>query len=158
MRQTMIPASLLTLINAQTGDIARKNEHLVIAHLHAMGLCEDSEFGQIYKTYKPANFESRVSFEPLYDIAEPSNQILVGTEFIHDTWELPEHYVCFTTLQGEGGYLLDKISGQVFDFDLGAHDAFVAGMVPARWASFFEFLQWYLSIPATCPTPSPEGN
>ena len=69
----------------------------------------------------------------------------MGTEFIHEVWELPENFVAFTSLQGEGGYLLDKDSGGVWDFDLGDWEAFVAGRIPARWAGFFEFITWLLT-------------
>jgi hypothetical protein len=48
-------------------------------------------------------------------------------------------------LQGEGGYLLDKDSGGVWDFDLGDREAFVAVRIPARWAGFFEFITWLLT-------------
>lgn len=70
----------------------------------------------------------------------------MGTEFIHDMWELPENYIGLTSLQGEGGYLLDKNSGGVWDFDLAQREDFVSGLTPPNWSGFFEFVRWYLSI------------
>lgn len=75
-----------------------------------------------------------MSDELICDIAEPTQQIKTGTEFIHEMWELPEKYICFTSLQGEGGYLLDKLSGGVWDFDLSQHDDFVTGKTPPNGA------------------------
>ncbi|RBL67402.1 SMI1/KNR4 family protein, partial [Pseudomonas sp. MWU13-2625] len=105
----------------------------------------DSEFAQIYLTCHPANFLDRVSYGVLMNIDGPSDEILMCTEFIHEVWELPKNFIAFTSLQGQGGYLLDKDSGGVWDFDLGDREAFVAGRIPARWASFFEFITWLLT-------------
>ncbi|UWF51928.1 SMI1/KNR4 family protein [Pseudomonas sp. N3-W] len=141
----MIPEKLATLIEQQQDDIHRADKKSVEIALEALGVSPDSEFGEIYIKYKPANFESNVSDEYIKDVAEPTQQVLRGTTFIHEVWEIPENYICFTSLQGEGGYFLDKLSGCVWDFDLAQQENFVSGLIPARWGSFFEFLTWYLS-------------
>ncbi|MGC5699764.1 SMI1/KNR4 family protein [Pseudomonas sp. NFXW11] len=140
----MIPPQLIALIEAQPRFRPGPDTAEVTRALATLGIALDSEFAQIYLACHPADFESRASYEVLMDIAEPSEEILVGTEFIHDVWELPQNFIAFTSLQGEGGYLLDKDSGGVWDFDLGDREAFIAGRIPARWASFFEFITWYL--------------
>ncbi|WP_414158998.1 SMI1/KNR4 family protein [Pseudomonas sp. BNK-45] len=141
----MIPQQLVSLIEAQPRFRPRPDTAEVTRALAALGIALDSEFAQIYLAYHPADFESRASYEVLMDIDGPSDEIQMCTEFIHEVWELPENFVAFTSLQGEGGYLLDKDSGGVWDFDLGDREAFVAGRLPARWAGFFEFITWLLS-------------
>ncbi|MCD9571937.1 SMI1/KNR4 family protein [Pseudomonas protegens] len=141
----MIPQQLVSLIEAQPRFRPRPDTAEVTRALATLGIALDSEFAQIYLTCHPADFESRASYEVLMDIDGPSDEILMCTEFIHEVWELPENFVAFTSLQGEGGYLLDKDSGGVWDFDLGDREAFVAGRLPARWAGFFEFITWLLT-------------
>lgn len=140
----MIPPQLIALIEALPSFRPRPDTAEVTRALATLGIALDSEFAQIYLAYHPADFASRASYEVLMDIDGPSDEILMCTEFIHEVWELPENFIAFTSLQGEGGYLLDKDSGGVWDFDLGDWEAFVAGRIPARWASFFEFITWYL--------------
>ncbi|ULT70147.1 SMI1/KNR4 family protein [Pseudomonas sp. BC42] len=141
----MIPQQLIALIEAQPRFRPRPDTAEVTRALATLGIALDSEFAQIYLACHPADFESRASYEVLMDIDGPSDEILMCTEFIHEVWELPENFVAFTSLQGEGGYLLDKDSGGVWDFDLGDREAFVAGRLPARWAGFFEFITWLLT-------------
>ncbi|RXU64931.1 SMI1/KNR4 family protein [Pseudomonas protegens] len=141
----MIPQQLVSLIEAQPRFRPRPDTAEVTRALATLGIALDSEFAQIYLACHPADFESRASYEVLMDIDGPSDEIQMCTEFIHEVWELPENFVAFTSLQGEGGYLLDKDSGGVWDFDLGDREAFVAGRLPARWAGFFEFITWLLT-------------
>ena len=141
----MIPKDLVSLIEKQPNSIHRTDKYLAISALEKLGVSPDSEFGSIYINYLPANFKSSVSDEYICDVSEPTEQILMGTEFIHDMWELPENYIGFTSLQGEGGYLLDKNSGGVWDFDLAQQEDFVSGLIPPKWSGFFEFIRWYLS-------------
>ena len=68
----------------------------------------------------------------------------MGTRFAHEVWELPEKYVAFTSVEGEGAYLYDKVTGQVWDFELASREAFLAGKHQPKWNSFFEFMTWYL--------------
>ncbi|WP_047335560.1 SMI1/KNR4 family protein [Pseudomonas protegens] len=141
----MIPAPLIALIEAQPRYCAPPDTAEVTRALATLGIALDSEFAQIYLTCHPANFLDRVSYGVLMNIDGPSDEILMCTEFIHEVWELPKNFIAFTSLQGQGGYLLDKDSGGVWDFDLGDREAFVAGRIPARWAGFFEFITWLLT-------------
>jgi hypothetical protein len=140
----MIPDELRRLVEKQRGHIHRNDCTKVERALSELGISRDSEFAQFFLEYVITFFPSSVSDEELCDIAEPTFQIRAGTTFAHEVWELPERYVCFTTCEGEGGYLYDKESGAVFDFSLATRDAFVEGREPPRWRSFFEFMRWYL--------------
>lgn len=137
----MIPKDLVNLIEKQSERTTSIDKKSAACALEKLGIPLDSEFGEIFLNYLPANFQSSVSDEYICDISEPTEQISVGTEFIHEMWELPENYICFTSLQGEGGYLLDKNSGGVWDFDLAQYDDFVSGLTPPRWTGFFDFIK-----------------
>lgn len=68
----------------------------------------ESELAEFFLNYVITFFRGTASYEELCDIAEPSNEIEVGTSFIHEAWELPENFICLSTVQGEGCYLYDK--------------------------------------------------
>lgn len=144
----MIPAHLLALLEAQPDYQPRTDIAKATQALNTLGIALDSEFAEVYLMCYPGELKSRASYEMLCDIAEPTEEILMGTEFIHDMWELPQNFIAFTSLQGEGGYLLDKHSGGVWDFDLAHWEAFSAGRIPARWSGFFEFITWLLTAEA----------
>lgn len=140
----MIPDDLRWLVEKQLGHVHRRDRAKAERALAELGIHADSEFAQFFRDYAITLFGSDVSNEELVDIAEPTFRIAAGTRFVQEVWELPERYICFTSCQGEGGYLYDKESGAVFDFSLATRDAFVEGLEPARWGSFFEFMCWYL--------------
>ena len=104
----------------------------------------DSQFAQLYLAYKLLSFQSDVSYEELIDVAKPNRAVAVGTRFAHEIWGLPDKYVAFTSIEGEGAYLYDRENGQVWEFELASRDAFLAGMQQPKWNSFFEFMEWYL--------------
>jgi hypothetical protein len=112
--------------------------------LQKLNVPPESEFAEFFLAYTITLFLSEVSDEELCDIAEPSEQIKDGTDFIHEVWGLPENYICFTTAEGEGCYLYDKVSGKVWDFELKTRDRFLRGEIPAKWDGFYEFMIWYL--------------
>jgi hypothetical protein len=132
------------LLGRKTGIVARLDRQRAERALIELGIPLDSEFAWFFSNYMIALFVSPASYESICDVSEPTSQVRHRTEFGHDVWELPERYVCFTTCEGEGGYLYDKESGAVFDFSLATRDAFVEGREPPRWRSFFEFMRWYL--------------
>ena len=133
------------LLEGNTGIIARPDRQRAERALLDLGVPLDSEFAWFFLNYLIALFVSPVSYESICDVADPTPQVRHATDFVHEVWELPERYVCFTTCEGEGGYLYDKESGAVYDFSLVTRDAFVEGREPPRWLSFFEFLRWYLA-------------
>ncbi|PAU59955.1 hypothetical protein BZL41_16265 [Pseudomonas sp. PIC25] len=141
----MIPPQLISLIEKQPGNIHRANTESVVEALKALDISLESEFAEFFLNYVITFFKSTASNEELCDIAEPSNEIEVGTDFIHEVWELPENFICLTTVQGEGCYLYDKKNGEVLDFSLAQRAEFLAGKVGLKWNTFFDFLTWYLS-------------
>ncbi|MCW6057960.1 SMI1/KNR4 family protein [Pseudomonas fragariae (ex Marin et al. 2024)] len=141
----MIPNELIQLIEKQPGNVHRTDKRSVIEALAALDINLDSELSEFFLNYTITFFKSNSSNEELCDIAEPSNEIEVGTNFIHEVWDLPKNFICLTSVQGEGCYLYDKNSGQVLDFSLASRDDFLAGKQQLKWDCFFEFLTWYLS-------------
>ncbi|MFK3774205.1 SMI1/KNR4 family protein [Pseudomonas sp. NPDC089406] len=142
----MIPNNLKERLDLQEKNHAiRPNDAQAKTGLKELGIDENSEFGLIYRHYYPSNFQSNTSHEFLGDIAEPYNEVLEGTRFAYETWELPGNFIAFTSMQGEGCYLLDRNTGGVWDFDLAEREAFMSGNTPPTWLSFYEFLAWYLS-------------
>lgn len=141
----MIPTSLISQIEKQAGNIQREDKVSATIALKNLNIPLTSEFAEIYKNYRPANFTSSTSNEYILDVCVPTEQILGATEFIHETWELPERLICFTSLQGEGGYLFDIETGGIFDFDLTDYEDFISGKIPPRWSSFYEFIKWFIS-------------
>ncbi|MEO6677973.1 MAG: SMI1/KNR4 family protein [Pseudomonas sp.] len=141
----MIPNELIQLIEKQPGDIHRIDKHSVTEALTALNISLDSELSEFFLNYAITFFRSNSSDEDLCDVADPSNEIAVGTNFIHEVWELPENFICLTSVQGEGCYLYDNNNGEILDFSLANRDDFLAGKQQLKWSSFFEFLIWYMS-------------
>ncbi|MBU2714279.1 hypothetical protein [Zooshikella harenae] len=140
----MIPEKLSALVEKQAGNVHRSNIDSVNQALMKLDVPVESEFAEFFLTYTITLFLSDVSDEELCDIAEPSEQIKDGTEFVHEVWGLPENYICFTTVEGEGCYLYDKITGKVWDFELKTRDSFLRGEISAKWGGFYKFMIWYL--------------
>ena len=140
----MIPEKLRAKVERQRGNIHRTNPDAVNEALVELGVPLDSEFAEFFREYVITFFISDTSDEQLCDLLSPSKQILLGTEFAHEVWELPENFICFTSCQGEGGYLYDRDTGAVWDFDLADREDFIAGRQKPAWNSFFEFMNWYL--------------
>lgn len=141
----MIPAALCSEVERQPGNVFRTDPAAVDEALGALGIPLDSEFGEFFRKYVITFFCSSVSDEELCDLLEPTAEISLGTRFIHEVWGLPDRFVCLTSLQGEGAYLYDRITGEIFDFDLAHRDAFVAGHREPISKGFHDFMMWYLT-------------
>jgi len=141
----MIPEKLRVLIERQPGNIHRTNPEAVDQALEELGIPLNSEFGEFFREYVITGYDSPGSKDELCDLVSPSKEILLGTRFAHEVWELPERFICFSSCQGEGGYLYDRDTGAVWDFDLADREDFIAGRQKPAWNSFFEFMSWYLS-------------
>lgn len=140
----MIPIQLKILVEQQSGKVQRTNREAVERALSNLNVPLDSDFAEFFLNYTITLFRSDVSEEQLCDIAEPTPEIALGTRFVHDVWELPEQFICVSSVQGEGAYLYDLKTGKVWDFELGSREVFLSGRQPAKWNSFFEFMTWYL--------------
>ncbi|MFK3774196.1 SMI1/KNR4 family protein [Pseudomonas sp. NPDC089406] len=141
----MIPNNLKKTLEHHENIHLRKDKDLASKALENLDVSPETEFGQILLSYIIADVISNVSDETLSEISEPSESVLWATEFIHRTWKLPYNYICFTSLEGEGGYIMEKSSGKIWDFDLSERENFLKGEIPAHWNGFYEFLEWYLS-------------
>jgi hypothetical protein len=141
----MIPTSLSILVEKQSGNVHRSNLSAVEFALTELKIPLDSEFAKFFLTYTITLYKSSVSAEQLCDIADPTPEIAFGTRYVHDVWELPEQYICISSIQGEGAYLYDVKTGKVWDFDLASREAFVSGLQRENWNSFYDFMIWYLS-------------
>ena len=141
----MIPEKLRFLIERQRGNIHRKNPEAVNQALEELGIPLNSEFGEFFREYVITGYVGPGSKDELCDLLSPTPRILLATQFVHEVWELPENYICFSSIQGEGGYLYDRATGAVWDFDLADREDFIAGRQKPAWNSFFEFMSWYLS-------------
>lgn len=140
----MIPSKLVTLIEQQPGHIHRGDKLAVISALDRLNIDRRSQLAEFFLTYTITLFKSESSDEELCDIANPSEEIRVGTDFVHEVWELPKNLICLTTVEGEGCYLYDKITERVLDFSLETREDFLSGNPSQSWDSFYEFLVWYL--------------
>lgn len=141
----MIPIHLQELVEKQTGRFRRSNIALAERALTELGIPDGSEFAQFYRSYRVSSFHSSQTHFEIVDVAEPSFSVSLATKFIHEVWKLPDEYVCFSSVEGEGGYLYSKRMGEVWDFDLATREEFMRGEIPPRWKSLFEFMIWYLS-------------
>lgn len=140
----MIPMQLKKFIEKQAGDVKRTNRLAAERALCELGVPLDTEFAEFYLNYKITLFQSIVSDEQLCDVAEPSREVAQGTQFVQKVWKLPEQYICFSSIQGEGAYLYDRNTGKVWNFSLASRDAFLAGQEQSGWDCFYDFLLWYL--------------
>jgi hypothetical protein len=141
----MIPEELRSKVEQQPGNIHRSNSEAVDQALEELGIAPGSEFGAFFREYVITFFRSDVSDEELCDLLEPTAEISAGTRFVREMWELPEQYVCLSNIQGEGAYLYDRNTGEVWDFYLAHREDFLAGKQKPISKGFFEFMSWYLN-------------
>ncbi len=139
-----IPENIRELVMKQSGQVLRQDKESAVFELARLGIVPGSEIYEFFVEFAITLFISTSSDESLMDVAEPNPEILVGTEFVHEVWGIPEQYICLTSCEAEGCYLLSKETQSVYDFSLSERDAFISKPVPS-WKSFFEFIEWYLS-------------
>jgi hypothetical protein len=128
------------------GDFRRGDVAGAKTALLQLGVNSSSEFFAFASEYCLGNLFPPSEDEALSDVCVPSGEVAAGTRFVREVWGLPEQYFCISSCQGEGCYLLSRTTGEVFDFSLARRHEFLAAPV-ARWASFYEFLRWYLRTP-----------
>jgi hypothetical protein len=141
-----VPPRLQQLIEAQPGQVHRDNAAGVDVEFAALGVGVDGQFAEFFRRYRVTLFRSVVSDEQLCDIADPTPEIAIGTRFVQEVWKLPQNFICLTSVQGEGAYLYDVSTEAVWNFSLSDRDNFVSGKGTPAWASFYDFLTWYLEV------------
>ncbi len=141
----MIPTRLEELCSRQAGDGGRDDAACVAEELENLGIAADSEFAQVASAYNLAMLsKGGASLEQLIDPCWPIRDMASAAEFAHSQWQIPSNFVPFTTLEGEGAYLLDTATGKIWDFALQRRDEFCSGSQMPMFEGFFEFLMWYL--------------
>lgn len=143
----MIPNNIIKLMELQVGHTKRENSERdsVESLLHALGLSNDSEIGEFFLTYKLSGVLSDSSNKELLDIASPTPQILEETEFVRETYEVTDEFVCLTSSEGEGFFLFSIKDHKIYDLGVEDLDLLEEGNYLARWTSFYELIEWYLS-------------
>ncbi|WP_322088036.1 SMI1/KNR4 family protein [Burkholderia sp. BCC1999] len=111
--------------------------------LQNLGVASDTDFGQFYLKYQGSFISPRPVAE-LLDIEGPAIPAIPDqTDYIEGRYGVPKQYLALTSDESEGMYLYNKDDGAVYDLDIAVLDDFIKGKVPARWATFNEFLTWY---------------
>ena len=142
----MIPKELRDKVEQhRCGNIDRTDPDAVNEALEELRIPLKSEFGDFFREYAVTALGNPGEKAELRDLLRPTAQIRDVTHFAHEVWELPENYICLSSVEGEGGYLYDRDTGAVWDFDLADREDFIAGRQKPAWNSFFEFMNWYLS-------------
>ncbi len=141
----MIPKNLHGLVSKnKLGKAERSNPTAAQEAMQKLGISEKSEFYEFCISYCLNSLLSPLAEEQLVDVCDPTEEVAAGTAFANEVWELPKEYICFTSCQGEGGFLYSKCTHAVYDFSLSERKEFLASPKPT-WPSFYKFIEWYLS-------------
>lgn len=137
----MIPIEIIQLLDRQKGETHRTQplEH-IREKFGLLGLSEESPLAQFFSQHKVGGILSPRRGDTLLDM----DSIVDATSFGREVYEIQEHYICLTSGEGEGFYLLDKRTGEVFDADVAQLDDLEAGKMKPRWSDFFDLIYWYL--------------
>jgi hypothetical protein len=136
---------LRELIDKQQHKTLRTDKADAIEALAELGISLDCELAELLLERNLCTLYSEGALSDLVDISSPNRDIELSTNFVHSVWELPERYLCISSCQGEGGYLYDRSSHEVIDFELATRTDFLAGNYLQKWDTFYEFLIWFLS-------------
>lgn len=68
-----------------------------------------------------------------------------ATDFGRDAYEITEDFVCLTSGEGEGFLIYGKKDRRIYDVSVSDLDALEAGEAEARWDSFFDLIEWYVT-------------
>jgi hypothetical protein len=141
----MIPENIHALAKKnRLGDIERSNVDAAKKALQRLGIFAESQLHEFCVAYCLSSLLSPFAEEQLVDICEPTEEVAVSTNFAHEVWELPNEYICFTSCQGEGGFLYSMRTHAVYDFSLSERTQFLVAPEP-KWSNFYKFIEWYLS-------------
>lgn len=142
----MIPSKVESHLATATGDVTRTDPKSAEQVLRSLGVDPGSEFGEFYLKYQGSFISPRPVAE-LLDIEGPAIPAIPDqTDYVRDRFHVPEQYLALTSDESEGMYLYCKDDGAVYDLDIGVLDDFLEGNVPARWATFNDFLVWYFDV------------
>jgi hypothetical protein len=148
----MIPDDVAILCDRQEGGPGRDDVPCVLDEFEKLGIPQDSELAEIGINYNMAMLSNAGnSLEQLIDPCWPAGDMASAAEFVHNHWEIGSNYIPLTTLEGEGAYLYDILTGQIWNFELARRKDFRTGRLSPLFCSFFGFLRWYLEDVNTAP-------
>lgn len=142
----MIPENISNLLSKQPGMVDRDLHDNEKVHqcLNELGLLGHEQWNDFFLKYKLSGVLTNRSTE-LLDIASPSPQIAEVTDFVRDVYDVTEDYVCLTSGEGEGFYLYSIVDRKIYDVTVDELDELESGGKEARWDSFYDLIEWYLS-------------
>jgi hypothetical protein len=140
----MIPADIRALCEARAGHIYQSDNSAAKRALAMLGIAPTSEFHVFFSTFVIENMYPAQSRDTLAPVADDDGELSPGIAFARETWGIPDRYVTMSSLEGEGGYFYDTVTGKVVDVELAHRDAFMAGDVRVLGDTVFDFLRWYL--------------
>jgi hypothetical protein len=137
----MIPQNIISSALKQSTE-----DHLQsIGALKKLKVQDGSQFFEFFSQYF-LPFTERFDAEDVLSLSQPSEQIYETTEWARG-FDLPQSHIALTSGEGEGFYLYNIEDQKVYDVNLGQPwKDMIAGILPARWSSFYEFLSWYLEL------------
>ncbi|MEX3954700.1 hypothetical protein [Trinickia sp. EG282A] len=142
----MIPSKVETYLATVSGDVIRTNPKSTERVIRSLGVDPSSELGAFYLKYQGSFISPRPVAE-LLDIEGPAIPAIPDqTDYVRDRYHIPDQYLALTSDESEGMYLYGKDDEAVYDLDIGALDDFLEGNMPARWATFNDFLVWYFDV------------
>ena len=144
----MIPQTIVDAIENQSrGNYMRTNSDSteVLESLRELGVDEHNQLKEFFLRYNLSGCLLGQEGEELLDLCSPTRQIAGATDFGRDVYEVPASYICLTSGEGEGFYLYSIADRIVYDVDVDQLDALEAGQIKARWESFYDLLEWYVS-------------
>ncbi len=143
----MIPKVIVEALNSLNGEIERSENEKddVTRNIPLLGLEDNSEFSEFFMSYNLCGVVSERSIE-LLDLCFPSDEIFETTEWARDIYELNGAFICLSSGEGEGFILLSKINGEIYDVSVGDFSDLAEGKLSSKWASFYELINWYLSV------------
>ena len=142
----MIPSKVESYLATVSGDVIRTDPKSAERVIRSLGVDPGSELGACYLKYQGSFISPRPVAE-LLDIEGPAIPAIPDqTDYVRDRYHVPDQYLALTSDESEGMYLYGKDDEAVYDLDIGALDDFLEGNMPARWATFNDFLVWYFDV------------
>lgn len=142
----MIPTTIIEKMGQQSGNVHREpaDQEKVKSALAALGVENHDQLREFFIRFKLSGVLSNQSVE-LLDLCSPTDQIMEATDFGRDAYEITEDFVCLTSGEGEGFLIYGKKDRRIYDVSVSDLDALEAGEAEARWDSFFDLIEWYVT-------------
>lgn len=140
----MIPKTIVDQMKAQGRYVLRKDPLDAKRELDALGLASDSEAYLFYFEYLASEIEDSECDVELVDPSSPTPQMRGVTDFVRELYGVGERFICISSTEGEGFFLLDRVGGGVYDVEIPVEDDLNRGEVEPNWPTFFAFIEWFL--------------